>query len=278
VIRDYALPIPTTIIAEMLGVPSEDRARFHAWSSVIVAADPSGIGMVRAIPSVLKFLRYIRRLVERRRSDPKDDLISALVQAEEEGQRMSADELVAMIFLLLVAGHETTVNLIGNGTLALLGSPDQLEALRSDSGLAPKAIEELLRFDGPLELATERYAREDVEIGGVTIPRGDLVYAVLASANRDERQFSEPNVLDLSREPNRHLAFGLGIHFCLGASRPPRRANRDHDSPPARTQSAARCTSRLPAAPARARSAGCRVAARPIRRIEDVTFRTDTIA
>ncbi|MEP6768382.1 MAG: cytochrome P450 [Acidobacteriota bacterium] len=216
-IRDYALPIPTTIIAEMLGVPTEDQNRFHRWSRVIVAADPSGSGMVRAVPSVMKFLRYIRRLIERRRADPRDDLISALVQAEEEGQRLNSDELVAMIFLLLVAGHETTVNLIGNGTLALLENPDQLEFLRADADLGPKAIEELLRFDGPLEFATERYAREGVEIRGATIPRGDLVYAVLASANRDERQFPDPDVLNLSRDPNRHLAFGLGVHFCLGA-------------------------------------------------------------
>ncbi len=216
-IRDYALPIPTTIIAEMLGVPAEDRHRFHRWSRVIVAADPSGPGMIRAIPSVLKFLRYIRRLIERRRSGPRDDLISALVLAEEEGQRLNADELVAMIFLLLVAGHETTVNLIGNGTRALLANHGQLEILRAHPELGQKATEELLRFDGPLEFATERYAREDVEIRGAAIPRGSLVYAVLASANRDERQFPDPDVLDLSRDPNRHLAFGLGVHFCLGA-------------------------------------------------------------
>ncbi|MDQ2870549.1 MAG: cytochrome P450 [Acidobacteriota bacterium] len=216
-IRDYALPIPTTIIAEMLGVPAEDRHRFHRWSRVIVAADPSGPGMFRAIPSVLRFLRYIRKLIERRRSEPRDDLISALVLAEEEGQRLNADELVAMIFLLLIAGHETTVNLIGNGTRALIGNPDQMKTLRTDPELGPKAIEELLRFDGPLEFATERYAREDVEIRGAMIPRGSLVYAVLASANRDERQFANPDVLDLSRDPNRHLAFGLGVHFCLGA-------------------------------------------------------------
>ncbi|MCA1609744.1 MAG: cytochrome P450 [Acidobacteria bacterium] len=216
-IRDYALPIPTTIIAEVLGVPAEDRHRFHRWSRVIVAADPSGPGMFRAIPSVLKFLRYIRRLIERRRAGPRDDLISGLILAEEEGQRLNADELVAMIFLLLVAGHETTVNLIGNGTRALLANPDQLEILRTGPDLGPKATEELLRFDGPLEFATERYAREDVEVGGAAIPRGSLVYAVLASANRDERQFPDPDVLDLSRDPNRHLAFGLGVHFCLGA-------------------------------------------------------------
>lgn len=217
VIRDYALPIPTTIIAEMLGVPAEDRHRFHHWSSAIVAADSSRLGTVRAIPGAMKFLRYIRKLVENRRAGPRDDLISSLVQAEDEGQRLNADELVSMIFLLLIAGHETTVNLIGNGTLALLANPEQRQRFQTEPEMGAKAIEELLRFDGPLELATERYAREDVRIANVTIPRGELVYAVLASANRDERQFPDPDSLILSRDPNRHLAFGLGIHFCLGA-------------------------------------------------------------
>jgi cytochrome P450 PksS len=173
--------------------------------------------MLQAAPSVIAFLRYIRRLVAKRRSNPQDDLVSALVSAEEAGDRLDEDELVAMIFLLLVAGHETTVNLIGNGTLALLDNPSELRRLRSEPPLAPAAVEELLRFDGPLETATERYAREETEIAGARIPRGSLVYAVLASANRDERRFSEPDRLDLSRDPNRHLAFGLGIHYCLGA-------------------------------------------------------------
>jgi cytochrome P450 PksS len=216
-IRDYALPIPTTVIAEMLGVPASDRSRFHRWSEGIVATSASPWSMLQAAPSVIAFLRYIRRLVAKRRSNPQDDLVSALVSAEEAGDRLDEDELVAMIFLLLVAGHETTVNLIGNGTLALLDNPSELRRLRSEPPLAPAAVEELLRFDGPLETATERYAREETEIAGARIPRGSLVYAVLASANRDERRFSEPDRLDLSREPNRHLAFGLGIHYCLGA-------------------------------------------------------------
>ena len=159
----------------------------------------------------------IRRLVKLRRRLPREDLISELVAVEEAGARLSEDELVAMIFLLLVAGHETTVNLIGNGTLALLSHPGALDEIRRRPELAPSAVEELLRYDGPLEMATERYAREDVAIGGVTIPRGSVTYAVLASANRDERQFPDPDDLVLSRQPNRHLAFGSGIHFCLGA-------------------------------------------------------------
>ena len=216
-IHEYALPIPTTVIAEMLGVPVADRGRFHVWSSAIIASDPSGWRMFRAIPHVWAFLRYIRGLVRKRRASPREDLVSALVGVEEEGEHLSEDELVAMIFLLLVAGYETTVNLIGNGTLALLRHPDQMERLRRRPELAVSGVEELLRYDGPLETATERYAREDVAIGSVTVPRGALTYAVIASANRDQRQFPDPEVLNLTREPNRHLAFGFGIHFCLGA-------------------------------------------------------------
>ena len=216
-IRDYALPIPATIIAEMLGVPAEDRHRFQRWSNAMVSASPSGWGMLRAIPGALGFMRYIRRLIHSRRKLAGDDLVSALVRAEEAGQTLDEDELLAMIFLLLVAGFETTVNLIGNGTLALLEHPAEMRRLREDPSLLPRAVEELLRYDGPLETATERYAIEDVTIGGATVPRGALVYAVLASANRDERQFPDPDALDLTREPNRHLAFGLGVHYCLGA-------------------------------------------------------------
>jgi cytochrome P450 len=217
-IRDYALPIPTTIIAEMLGVPAADRHRFHRWSRVIVATSPSGPGMAKAIPSVFFFLRYIRRLVRARRAEPRDDLVSALAQAEEAGDELSEDELLAMIFLLLVAGHETTVNLIGNGALALMRHPAQMERLRGgEPALVKTAVEELLRYESPLATATERFAREDIPIAGVVIPRGEMVYAVLASANRDDRQFPRADVLDVAREPNRHLAFGLGIHYCLGA-------------------------------------------------------------
>lgn len=216
-IRDYALPIPTTIIAEMLGVPPEDHRKFNRWSKAIVSANPSGWQLLLVIPQVWMFLQYIRKLVRARRAVPKDDLLGALVQAEEAGQQLSEDELLAMVFLLLVAGHETTVNLIGNGMLALLEHPDQMERLRSNPSLIRLAIEELLRYGSPLETATERYAREDVTIAGVTIPRGSLVFAVIASANRDEQHFTEPDRLDITREPNKHLSFGLGPHYCLGA-------------------------------------------------------------
>jgi cytochrome P450 PksS len=216
-IRDYALPIPTTVIAEMLGVPEADRHRFHRWSKAIVAADPASAGRLLVIPHVWAFLQLIRRLIRAKRAAPADDLLSALVQAEEAGDRLNEDELVAMAFLLLIAGHETTVNLVGNGVLALLQQTDQLARLRAEPALIKSAVEELLRYASPLETATERYAREDVTVAGVTIPRGEQVFAALASANRDERQFPDPDRLDLGREPNRHLAFGLGPHFCVGA-------------------------------------------------------------
>jgi cytochrome P450 PksS len=174
--------------------------------------------MLRAVPAALSFVRYLRKLVERRHVDPRNDLITALTQAQEAGDKLSKDELLAMAFLLLVAGHETTVNLIASGTLALLEHPEQMQRLRRDPSLVKPAVEELLRYTSPVEMATERYAREEVEIAGTTIPRGELVLAVLGSANRDERHFEYPDVLDLARDPNRHLAFGRGgVHHCLGA-------------------------------------------------------------
>ncbi len=216
-VADYALPLPATVIAELLGVPVEDHAKFHRWSNRLVSIS-SKRDMLLALPAALSFMRYLRRLVERRRTDPRDDLITALIWAEEAGDKLSKDELLAMAFLLLVAGHETTVNLIASGTLALLEHPEQMERLRRTPSLVRPAVEELLRYTSPVEMATERYPREDVEIAGTTIPRGELVLAVLGSANRDERHFEDPDVLDLARDPNRHLAFGRGgVHHCLGA-------------------------------------------------------------
>ncbi len=217
-IRDYALPLPTTIIAGMLGVPAADRHYFQRWSNALVSAGASTWGMLNALPNALAMMRYIRRIIRQRRSQPRDDLVSDLARAEETGDKLSEEELLSMIFLLLVAGHETTVNLIGNGTLALLEHRDQWERLREEPALLKSAVEELLRYSSPVETATERYTLEDVSLGGVTIPRGAMVFAVIASANRDERQFPEPDRLDIAREPNRHLSFGLGPHFCLGAS------------------------------------------------------------
>jgi cytochrome P450 PksS len=215
-VEAYALPLPSIVIADLLGVPADDRRRFHRWSTMLATvATPTD--MLRAAPSAVAFLRYLHRLLVRRRADPQDDLITALLQADSEGETLSADELVAMGVLLLIAGHETTVNLIASGTLALLTHPDECARLRAEPSLLKSAVEELLRFTSPVDIATERYAREDVTLEGVRIPRGGLVLAGLGSANRDERQFPDPETLNLSREPNRHLAFGQGIHYCLGA-------------------------------------------------------------
>jgi len=216
-IRDYALPLPATVIAELLGVPVQDRHAFHRGTNAIISAGSSTWAMLNAMPSAWWLIRYIRKLVKKRRADPRDDLVSALARAEEAGDTLSDDELTAMVFLLLAAGHETTVNLIGNGILALLEHPEQMEKLRNDPTLIRPAVEEFLRYTSPVEMATERYTREDVTLAGVTIPRGEMVFAVIASANRDERQFVDPDRLDVTREPNKHLAFGLGPHFCLGA-------------------------------------------------------------
>lgn len=216
-VADYALPIPAIIIAEILGVPATDRDRFHRWSNGITGANRSRWGRIRGLASAWQFVPYLRGLIAARRAEPKDDLISALVKAEESGDFFSDDELLAMVFLLLVAGHETTVNLISSGALALLEHRDQWDRLVADPALAKPAVEELLRFAAPVDSGTERYAREDLTIAGTAIPRGDMVLAVLASANRDEAQFPNPDTLDISRDPNRHVAFGHGIHFCLGA-------------------------------------------------------------
>jgi cytochrome P450 len=215
-IADYALPIPLTVISEMLGIPTQDQLRFHRWSSAIVGAT-AGPNLFRVLPAIWRFVRYLRSVIGSKRERPQDDLISALVAAEAAGDTLRDEELVAMVFLLVVAGHETTVNLIGNGALALLQFPDQLERLNADPRLDATAIEEMLRFHSPIEVSTERYAKEPLDFAGVTIPTGSLVYGLIASANRDETQFDSPERLDLGRERNRHLAFGQGIHYCLGA-------------------------------------------------------------
>ncbi len=216
-IAAYAAPIPVTVIAELLGVEHADRRRFHRWSSDVVAADTSTWHKLRAIPSGIAFILFLRKLIRKRRAALGEDLLSGLIEAQDAGDRLSADELLAMCFLLLVAGHETTVNLIGNGVLALLEHPDQMARLREQPELIAPAVEEMLRYGSPLQFATERYAIADVEMAGLRIPRGSLVYVVLAAANRDAGTFPDAERFDITREPNRHLAFGHGIHYCLGA-------------------------------------------------------------
>jgi cytochrome P450 len=216
VIRDYALPVPLTIISEVLGISVKDRQKFHQWTKSLIALSATG-NALWSIPQVMAMMSYLKRIFKERRAKPQDDLISALIQVEEAGNRLSEDELLAMVLVLLIAGHETTINLIGSGTLALLENPDQMRLLHEKPELIKNAVEELLRFASPIEQATERYAREDVTLHGITIPKGALVFAVIASANRDEQQFADPDRLDITRENLKHLAFGQGIHYCVGA-------------------------------------------------------------
>ncbi len=215
--RGYALTLPLTVIGDLLGVPPEDRFQLNDWSKSVLAAS-SSVGALRGLPRLWQFKNYLGRLVAQRRASPGDDLVSALVQAEEAGDKLSEDEVLGMVFLLLIAGYETTVNLIGVGALSLLQHPDQLERFRKEPALADSAVEELLRYASPLDIASARYVREEVSIGSTTLRRGELLSAVVGSANHDESQFPEPEMLDLGRQPNRHLAFGMGAHFCLGAS------------------------------------------------------------
>jgi len=216
-IADFALPLPLTMIGRILGVPAADNHKFHRWTKTLISAGTNR-NLFVLIPSVTRFMGYMKKLIKQRRAYPKDDLITALVQAKDGSDQLSEDEVLAMIFLLLIAGHETTVNLIGNGTLALLEHPDQMAKLRSEPEHIKTAIEELVRYVCPVEMATERYAREDITIAGTTIPRGELVMAVIGSANRDPHYFDNPDSLDITRTNNKHLAFGHGPHYCLGAS------------------------------------------------------------
>jgi len=211
-IHDFANQLPALVIAELLGVPGEDRERFRSWSqdSLLPAQHP------RQLPAMNALNEYLAAAVERKRVEPGENLLSALITGEDTDQ-LTEQEVVGSAVLLLVAGHETTVNLIGNGLLALLTHPEQLDLLREKPELIPNAIEEFLRFDGPVERATLRFAAEEVEIGDTVIPEGEIVSVVLNSANRDDGAFGDPDRLDVTRSPRGHLAFGHGIHFCLGA-------------------------------------------------------------
>lgn len=217
-IHDLAEPLPAIVIAELLGVPAEDHRQFRQWSSQLIAAIAarSDEERGRATGAGMQILAYLGDIIAARRKQPRDDLISAMIHAQEESDALSDAELLATSNLLLLAGHETTTNLIGNGTLALLREPDQLERLRGEPALVPTAVEELLRFDGPVQ-ATVRVALEDVEVGEHVIPRGSVVLVSLGAANRDPEVFRAPDTLDVGRDPNPHLAFGFATHFCMGA-------------------------------------------------------------
>ncbi|MFF0749293.1 cytochrome P450 [Streptomyces sp. NPDC004267] len=215
-IDSLAFPLPITVICELLGVPAADRDTFRAWSNELVAPTGTPSDMEAA---ALAFRDYLDELIEDKRcSGPGDDLLSALIAGRaEDGDRLSLSELRALAYLLLIAGHETTVNLIGNTVRALLTHPAQLAALRADFGLIDAAVEEGLRYDGPVENATFRFTREPLTLGGAEIPAGAIVLVALASGARDPGRFPEPDRFDIRREPRGHLAFGHGIHFCLGA-------------------------------------------------------------
>lgn len=218
-IAEFAYPLPITVIAELLGVEPERRAFFRSESQKIaLALGPSANPYAgqRAAEGRGELMRYFDDLIARRRADPRDDLVSAMIRAEERGDLLSHGELLAMMLLLLVGGHETTVNLIGNGLLALLRHPDQLETLRSGEANERRAVDELLRYDSSVQY-TGRIARTEVEIDGAVIRAGDRVRMVIASANRDPAVFDDPEGLDLARDPCHHLSFGMGTHFCLGA-------------------------------------------------------------
>jgi cytochrome P450 len=211
----FARALPLAVICELLGLPQEDRPHFTRWMASLTEASTLW-GIVRMTFGVRRLIGYLERQFELRRADPRDDLISKLVAAEEEGDRLSADELLAMCFLLFVAGHETTTHLISGGVLALLQHPGELDRLKADWSLAPAAVDELLRFVSPVQMTKPRYAVEDMTVAGVNLKRGEPMIALLASANCDPQAFSQPEKLDITRSPNRHLAFGNGPHLCLG--------------------------------------------------------------
>ncbi|WP_026360126.1 cytochrome P450 family protein [Amycolatopsis nigrescens] len=217
-LEHFAYPLPIIVICELVGIPEEDRGLWREASETLVSSYGPAFG--EAIASLVD---YIEALIARRRAEPADDLISALIHAQDEdGDRLSDVEMTTMVFTLVLAGHETTAHLIGNGTLALLTHPDQLALLRSDPDLLPGAVQELLRWGGTALITRMRYAAEDVEIGGTVVRRGEAVVPILASANYDPRRFDDPDRLDVTRSPEgrreTHVAFAHGAHYCLGAA------------------------------------------------------------
>ncbi len=221
IISDLAYPLPVKVICEMLGVATEDQDQFKRWTDALAAF----LGDIRRLAehvevaqrSALEMVEYLRGIIRECRENPRDDLISALVAAEEQGDRFSEDELFSMFVLLQIGGHETTTNLIGNGLLALLQNPEEMQKLKDNPSLIETAVEEFLRFHSPLQ-STGRVALEDLEIGGKQISKGQVIATFLGAANRDPAQFSDPDHLDITRQENRHLAFAFGPHFCLGAA------------------------------------------------------------
>ena len=212
-VEKVALPVPVTVIAELLGVPIDDQKHFRGLVDRMLRP----VSDQDSMNAGFEFLGYVNGAIEHRRKSPGEDLLSALIHLEDEGDTLDHSELLSMIQLLLIAGHETTVNLIGNGMVELMRHPGERDRLVADLDLLPPAIEEMLRFNGPVETSFPRFAYEDLKIAGVEIPQGDMVIPVLLAANNDPRRFPDPETFDITREPNRHVAFGFGIHYCLGA-------------------------------------------------------------
>ncbi|WP_160716900.1 cytochrome P450 family protein [Chitinophaga solisilvae] len=216
-IDDFAFPLPFTVIAELLGIPADDHEMFRKWSNLLTDGYTTEENLPLVQEATHGFVDYLQGIFSLRRKHPGNDLISSLVAVEEAGDRLSEQELLSMVFLLLLAGHETTVNLIGNGMLALLQHPEQLALLQRTPALIEDAVEEMLRYDASVATSTVRFALEDIPIGDVVIPKGEEVLLMTGSANRDENRFSQPDTFDITRTDNRHISFGHGIHFCLGA-------------------------------------------------------------
>lgn len=216
-IEQFALPLPVKVICDMLGIPEEDQTAVISGSQSIISPGGKGLSYRERRRKMKAFVAYLQQLFTQRQQNPQDDMITDLVQAEEAGDKLTEAELSSMVALLLVTGYETTVNLFGNGVLALLQNREQLQLLQKEPQLWETAVEELLRFDGPVETSTTRWVRQDVTFQGYEMKRGDVMRVVLASANRDDGVFERPFSLDIARQENKHLAFGLGIHYCLGA-------------------------------------------------------------
>ena len=215
-LAEWARRLPVAVICELLGLPDEDRPKFIRWTNAF-ASMMSVFGLLRALPAIFRLVKYFRQQFEQCRQQPRPGLMTALVQAEQDGDKLSEDEMVAMAFLLLIAGFETTVLLLSKGTLALLKAPEQKERLLNDWSLLPSAVEELLRFVSPFSMVQPRFVSRDLEFHGQSLQRGDRIVAMLGAANADPARFPDPAKLDLARSPNPHLSFGSGMHFCLGA-------------------------------------------------------------
>lgn len=215
-VSDFAYPLPITVISEMLGIPVAERSQFREWTRTLGQASLDPKQSDKVVATLNEFIQYIKLLIAEKRKNPGNDVISSLVQAYDEGDQLSENELLSTIWLLISAGHETTFNVIANGTLALLQHPDQMRLLQNDSSLVPSAVEELLRFAGPVLLGS-RIAGEDIVLHGQTIRKGEMIVITLNGANFDPHKFANPGTLNITREENEHLTFGKGIHHCLGA-------------------------------------------------------------